>query len=62
MKVTENKTKSVVLDKKDLDDLDYVLSIVYVNQNSHGDKELDAQSVRAYKLLNKLFKINGWAV
>lgn len=42
------------LTKREQDDLDYALTILSLNQNTHGDKESDAQSVRAYKLVKRI--------
>lgn len=37
-------------------DIQYSLNILRSNQRTHGDKKLDAQSVRAYNLLNDILK------
>ena len=42
------------LTKADRDDLKYALAILSLNQNTHGDKESDAQSVRAYRLVKNI--------
>jgi hypothetical protein len=41
--------------QQQLNDLDYAIYIVRINQNTNGEPELDKQSVRAYKLLKQLF-------
>lgn len=52
-------TIKVLRTKQELDDLDYALTILYLNQNSHDDKKADAQSVRAYELVKGIFKELG---
>jgi hypothetical protein len=41
--------------KQDIEDLKFALTIVRLNQNTHGDDLENKQSVRAYKLLDALF-------
>jgi hypothetical protein len=57
MKLT-NETK-IVATPKYLDDIFYILAVLDLNQNTHGDDDLNKQSVRAYKLVNELFKNLG---
>jgi hypothetical protein len=49
----------LIATKKQLDDLNYALFILKINQNTNGEPESDKQSVRAYKLLNQLFSDLG---
>lgn len=44
------------LTKGERDDLEYALAILSLNQNTHGDKESDAQSVRAYRLVKSIVR------
>ena len=49
----------LVATKQQLEDLDYALAIVRVNQNTEGEPSLDKRSVRAYKLLLDLYNELG---
>jgi hypothetical protein len=45
----------LIATKQQLKDLDYALTTIRINQNTHGEPAFDKQSVRAYKLLKELF-------
>jgi len=49
----------IIATKQQLQDLDFALTIVRLNQNTHGEPNDDKQSVRAYKLLSQLLSDLG---
>lgn len=53
------QTIKVKRTKQELDDLDYALTILYLNRNSHNDPTADAQSRRAYELVKGMYKALG---
>ena len=55
MRLAATLVRQILFSKKEREDIDYALNILYCNQNTHGDKKSDAQSVRAYQLFKMLF-------
>ena len=54
-----NVQASLIATPKQVKELNYCLNTIRINQNTHGDDDLDKLSVGAYKSLKALFEIIG---